>query len=553
MSKGELSTPTTAGAGGSQRQLTSSQENVHHNHDAVTESTQEREQKRQPENKQEIVKTDDASASFSVKHVIISAFLGIGVGIALSLWNYDDTNGGDAKNLTLQWIGLIGDLFIRALKCVVLPLVFVNVSISVMDMLQIGKAKSIGWKVIGFYFFTTVTASFIGIASVLSFKGLFNRGESEDDTVAIVYLGCNQEGSYLAETGDGTLMCTADYGSEENISFEIVDVNGSFETASSTNSEVDGVSMSDAIYDGVFIKLVAANITDAFATDSFAAVIVFAVVFGVALSRALDNKQKQSSSPAVSHVLEFFKELDAVFMNIINGIITLTPLAIFSLIAEGVGSQTDLSGSFANVGYLVAATIVALIGHYLVIDWGLFAIITGRNPASYMKHLIPAQAMAFACSSSASTIPMTFKSVRSTGCVPDSIARFVIPLGATINMDGSALYYPCTCIWLAVLNGIEPNLSHYVLLAVMATIGSAGAAPIPSVGGVLIIIIYNTVFGASGVPEGFSYILAVDWFLDRLITMLNVTGDAVIAGMVSSLVAAEEEDENEDEQEPNDV
>jgi len=135
---------------------------------------------------------------------------------------------------------------------------------------------------------------------------------------------------------------------------------------------------------------------------------------------------------------------------IINWIIMLTPFAVLSLIVSAVGSQDDLVNAFANVGYLVAACLLGFALQILIVHWGIFWFVTRWNPFSYLKYIIPAPTMAFACASSAATIPVNLKSVRSTNIVPESILKFVVPLGATINMDGSAIYFPCTCIWLAV-------------------------------------------------------------------------------------------------------
>merc|ERR1712048_435075 len=140
----------------------------------------------------------------------------------------------------------------------------------------------------------------------------------------------------------------------------------------------------------------------------------------------------------------------------------------------------------------------------------------GKNPINYLKHLVPAQTTAFACASSAATIPVTLTCVQNTGAVPDSLRNFVVPLGATVNMDGGAIYFPCACIWLAFLNGEEVNAATYILLVILATVGSAGTAPVPSASLVLIITAYNTVFGTTGTPNGFEFILAIDWFMDRL-------------------------------------
>lgn len=183
---------------------------------------------------------------------------------------------------------------------------------------------------------------------------------------------------------------------------------------------------------------------------------------------------------------------------------------------------------------------LAMAMHYFFTYVGCYYFFTRTNPFGYLKHILPAQTMAFACASSAATIPVTLKCVKATGIVPDAIGRFVVPLGATVNMDGGAIYFPCASIWLAILNGLEVNASHYILLVIISTIGSVGTAPVPSASLVLIITAYNTVFNTVGTPDGFEFILAIDWFMDRLRTTLNVSGDAVVTGMVANLTSADE-------------
>ena len=241
--------------------------------------------------------------------------------------------------------------------------------------------------------------------------------------------------------------------------------------------------------DGVFIKLVTSNIFQSFVSANFAAVVVFAIAFGFALGKVLFQKYKGDLSK--SAVVNFFKELDGVFLTLINWVIMITPFAVASLIVKAVGKQSDLAGAFENVGYLVVATMLAMGVHFCLAHVTLLTIIRKDNPLNYLKHIVPAQTMAFACASSAATIPVTLRSVHSSGMVPEPIARFVVPLGATINMDGGAIYFPCACIWLAILNGITPDASSYVLLVIIATIGSAGTAPVPSASLVLIITAYS--------------------------------------------------------------
>ena len=145
--------------------------------------------------------------------------------------------------------------------------------------------------------------------------------------------------------------------------------------------------------------------------------------------------------------------------------------------------------------------------HIIVADVVLLFFLGKVNPFEHLRHIIPAQTTALACASSAATLPVTLRCVKATCVVPDDIRNFVCPLGATVDMDGCAIYFPCACVWLAYLNGIEPNAAHFILLVILSTVGSVGTAPVPSSALVLIITAYNTVFGGTGTPNGFEYIV----------------------------------------------
>lgn len=230
----------------------------------------------------------------------------------------DWEDDGSTKSKVIKWIGLVGDLFIRALKAVVLPLVFINVVISVTEMMEIGRAGSIGWKTVAMYLFTTMIASILGIISIVSFKSLFEAGVFTDPAPATVMLGCNDVNTFLTEMDDGSVMCSADM--EESSQFYIEDLTGAFvKTSGTVRSDI---SLSDTVYDGVFTKLVTDNIIVSFVEANFAAVVFFAIAFGVALSGVLLKKERESGD---SFVMGFFKELDVVFIKIINWIIACTP------------------------------------------------------------------------------------------------------------------------------------------------------------------------------------------------------------------------------------
>jgi solute carrier family 1 (high affinity glutamate transporter) protein 2 len=377
------------------------------------------------------------------------------------------------------------------------------------------------------YLTTTVIASILGIISILTFRNLFEEGQFDKVLPAAIKLGCNDEDMFITEGENGALACSTDMGNSSE--FIIDDLTKTFATAS---GGVQGdITLSDTIYDGVFTKLITDNIISAFGDANFAAVVFFAIAFGVAVSRVFD----QRGGADKSFILPFLKELDGVFITIINWIIAISPFAVFSLIASAIGGQDDLASSFTNVAYLVVATLAGYFLHFWTVHVALAWLITKTNPFPYLRQMIPAQTMAFACASSAATIPVTMRCVNSTGIIPRPVARFIVPLGATVNMDGSAIYFPCACIWLAILNGIDPNVGNYLLLVIISTIGSAGTAPVPSAGLVLIITAYNTVFSTTGVPEGFSYVVAIDWFMDRMQTVMNVTGDTMVCRMITAM------------------
>ena len=456
--------------------------------------------------------------------VLCFASTGIGLGVGLSYWEPDDP---ETKKNVLLWLGLVGDMFIRSLKAVVLPMVFVSVILSIVDMMDMGKASAIGYKTIGWYTLTTAIASIIGLISVLIFKPLFEEGSFEKSTTTMVSMGCNEVGFYMTELEDGTIACVE--GSGADIDFTFSDLTNTLMKKAS--GKRDDLTMSETVYSGVFTKLITDNITSAFVAGNFASVIIFAIVFGVALGTVLgeDPVARRQNS-----VIGFFDGLNKVFIKLINWIIMVTPFAVFSLIVKAIASQSDLAGSFGNVGWLIAAAIAGFVMHFLVVDIGLLAFTTKRNPFTYLKHIIPAQTTALACASSAATLPVTMKCVEASGWASKTVINFVCPLGATVNMDGSAIYFPCACVWLAVLNGEEVNFASCLLLIILSTVGSAGSAPVPSAGLVLVITAYNTVFNSTGTPDGFEFIVAIDWFLDRIRTSLNVTGDACVCAIISA-------------------
>jgi Na+/H+-dicarboxylate symporter len=256
------------------------------------------------------------------------------------------------------------------------------------------------------------------------------------------------------------------------------------------------------------MQLIDDNMAGIFVNSNFLGVIVLGAGFGVALTQ-LTNKKPEGVNWDRIITIQLLEELLQVFMMFVVWIIKVTPFAIISLIASAIGSTSDLSEALAQVGYLLGAIFVGLMLQFFVVYCGMYILFIRRSPIAYFKNAIPAFTMAFACASSAATLPVSMDCAIRFG-IPEGLARFILPLGATVNMDGTSIQIICSCVWLAYQNGIVPGTADYILLAVCATMGSMGAAPSASI--VLIITTYSTVFGATegSYPNGLAYIIAVE-------------------------------------------
>jgi Na+/H+-dicarboxylate symporter len=264
---------------------------------------------------------------YPVLSVLIFAATGLLVGIGMSTWKPEDSSD---KDVAVKWIGLIGDMFIRALKAIVLPLVFGNVILSMIEMMSVGRASAVGGKTVLLYLVTTFVASIIGIISILCFKGLFKTDFVEPNVESKIMFGCGgEEGSYLTHDTIGSVFCTAANLTDDMSNFfTIEDVDNTFVKS---QTGVADLTFSETMYDGVFVKMIPSNIFVEFVNSNFAGVVVFAICLGAALSRCL---YKTGKNPADSVLVNFLKEVDDVLITLIHWVISITPFAVFSLIAR---------------------------------------------------------------------------------------------------------------------------------------------------------------------------------------------------------------------------
>lgn len=461
--------------------------------------------------------------------VIVAALLGLGCGIAMS--------DGRASSELISWIALPGDLFIRALKCLVLPLIFVNIIIAVIDMLSIGNAAKIGGATVIIYMFTTTVAAIEGTICAYLFKGFFSQMPYDEPTdVATITLDCEGlPGTILHSFPNGTVACIPESEAVNGTSTDFVvnDVNDIF--VKNTNTINSEMSLSETMQDGIFKRFVPENIVKDFLDGNFLGIIMFAVMFAVAINRIPRKKNVRL------YLLEILSEMNEAFITMVTWVIFVTPPAVFSLIASTVGDKDDLGTIFKDMGVLLASALCAYAVHLFIFFPIFYWCATKRNVLRIYKTIMPAQIFAFGAASSAATLPINLKCVAKLPEIPDTMRNFVLPIGATINMDGVGIYIPTTVVFLAMTGGMEDELTfvNFLLVGIMGTIGAVGAAPVPAAGLVVLITTYNTVFSATGLPSTFSYIMAFEWLLDRFTTVVNVTSDAVICGAMTKIVGME--------------
>ena len=261
------------------------------------------------------------------------------------------------------------------------------------------------------------------------------------------------------------------------------------------------------------------NIIEAMANNQMLAIVFFSILFGLALSK---------TNHLTGNLSESFEKLNTVFMQLVLMIMSYAPIGVFCLIGEFV--ITDGLDIFQEAFMYVVLLISVLIFHAIVTYSIFLKIFTNLSPLVFFKKMRETAIFAFSTSSSAATIPVTLKTVTTDLGVNKNIASFVIPVGATINMDGTAIMQGMATVFIAQMSGIDLSIFQYMQVVLLAVVASVGAAAVPSAGTITLVIILQQF----GLPlEAIGIILAVDRILDMIRTSVNVTGDATVACIVA--------------------
>jgi len=363
-------------------------------------------------------------------------------------------------------IAWIGEFFLRALKMMIIPLIIAAVISGIASIGDVRKMGRIGGYTIVYYMGTTALAVLIGLVMV-----------------------------NLVQPGAGVAV-----------------------TSQALPSRVPA-GQTAGIGD-IVLSLVSPSLVEAAAKLELLPLIVFSILFGIALTTIGEQGATLS---------RFFEGLNEVMMKLVIWIMYLAPVGVFALIAARLGAAGGGAAfwrEIASVGWYVLAVILGLALHFCLL-FLVLRVFAGRG-RDYLESLLRALVTAFGTASSSATLPLTMECAAEAG-VDRRAVRFVLPLGATVNMDGTALYESVAAMFIAQAYGIDLGLTGQIIVFITATLAAIGAAGIPQAGLVTLLIVLSAVHLPA---EGVGLLLAVDWFLDRVRTTVNVWGDCVGAAVI---------------------
>ncbi len=372
-------------------------------------------------------------------------------------------------------LAFVGDIFLDLLKMMVIPLVMVSITLGVM---KLRNFKSVGARTLAYYMVTTAISVSIGIA-----------------VVSLIHPG--------SEETFGTMT--------EEMRAEAV-------------QRVEGKT---AGAEEILKSMFTSNVFRSAADFQILPLIVFSLLFGLALAQI-----RERAAPVES----LLSSLDEAIMKLVHWVINLTPIGVACIIAARIGKAGGADAIYAmavGIGKYMLAVIVGLGIHGLIVLPLILVIFARRNPVQYIRHMSKALLTAFSTASSSATLPLTMTNAIDDAKVSPRVGKFVLPLGATVNMDGTALYEAVAVIFIAQVYAVPLDATQLVIIFLTATLAAIGAAGIPEAGLVTMVIVLTSV----GLPlEGIGLLLSVDWLLDRFRTTVNVWGDSVGAAFVDRSV-----------------
>jgi Na+/H+-dicarboxylate symporter len=409
--------------------------------------------------------------------------IGMGLGLLIGSLGIAFKLGGFISD----WIKPFGTIFINLLKLIAIPLILASLISGVSNLRDISKLSRIGGKTLALYLATTVLAIIIGLVMVNTIK----------------------PGNFLSK--EKQIELSQRYASDANLRV------------------TDARKLTESGPLQVVVDIVPENIFGAASVNrNMLQVIFFAIMFGIALLMTPETKALP--------VKNFFDGLNEVILKLVDMVMRYAPIGVMALLAA---LMTDVAGDnprqamelFSALGVYAITVLLSLAVMVLVVYPLAIRLFTSLPVKTFLKGVLPAQIMGFTTSSSAATLPVTMECAEKNLGIKDEITSFVLPLGATINMDGTSIHQAISAVFIAQAFGHDLTLVDQLVIILTAVLSSIGAAAVPSAGLITLVI----VLGAIGVsPEGLALIIAIDRPLDMCRTIVNVTGDTVVASIVAT-------------------
>lgn len=401
--------------------------------------------------------------------ILLGLLLGVVIGILANKIGFSP--------FVSTWIKPFGTAFIQLINLIVVPLVFASLLIGVAGLNDIRKLGRIGAKTIIFYLFTTTIAIIIGLVLANTIQP--GKGLSKETTTQLM-------ANYQAEA------------------------------AKRIEKALEKPSLQEVLLD-----IIPTNPAQSFAQGDMLQIIFFALLLGITLTLIPFEKAQP--------ILQLFNGVNDAMIRMVDLIMALAPYGVFALIAAIIG-EFGLGILWTLVKYSIVV-ITGLLAHTCLVYPLLIKSLTKMSVRKFFQGIRPAQLIAFSSSSSSATLPVTMECAEERLGVSNQIASFVLPLGATINMDGTALYQGVAAVFIAQVFGMDLALGQQLTIILTATLASIGAAGVPGVGMITLALVLKTI----GVPlEGIALILGVDRILDMCRTMINVTSDATCSVIISA-------------------
>jgi len=413
--------------------------------------------------------------------ILIGMILGLLFGFVMT-----QISGG--KEFVFDWINPLGTIFVKMLKLIAIPLILASLVKGISDLKDISKFKNIGLRTIGIYVVTTIFAI----------------------TIGLVLVNIMQPGEGISE--ETITKLTNTYANDSGVQSKIAE-------ASRQKSSGPLQFLEDMVPD---------NALAAMSNNKLMLQVIFFTIF-LGISMLLIGEKRAKP------LKKFFDSLNDVVLKMVDLIMLSAPYAVFALLANVVASSGDPDLLYALLKYAG----VVVLGLFLMIVFYTIVVttFTKKNPFWFLKEISPAQLLAFSTSSSAATLPVTMERVEEHIGVDKEVSSFVLPVGATINMDGTSLYQGVAAVFIAQALDYDLTLADQLTIVLTALLASIGSAAVPGAGMVMLVIVLEAIgFPADKLAIGLALIFAVDRPLDMCRTIVNVTGDATVAMVVAKSV-----------------